>query len=290
MNDVAEVYIDCKNQLGEGPLWHHGRGELLWFDIPAGEMHREKDGEVVATYAFDEPASACGIVDNVRVAVATASGLTMLDLETGSFERLFDIEADNAKTRSNDCRVNHAGGMWFGTMGRNAEDAAGRIYQYRKGKLDRVVPTVTISNSICFSPDGRTGYFADSPQRKIMKQAMNPDTGLPVGMPQVFFDLGDVKQVPDGAIVDSEGYVWSARWDGYCVVRHAPDGSIDRVIDVPTAHVTCPAFGGPDLKTLFITTARQGLNGEELAAQTHAGSVFAIKVDVPGVPEPTLLT
>jgi len=285
VNEVAELYIDCHNKLGEGPIWHPQREELIWFDIFDGIMHRAKGQTIIASHEFGESAAAAAIIDRDRLAMATASGLQMLNLETGERETIVDIDADTPATRANDSRVNPAGGFWIGTMGNKAEEGLGRIYQYRAGQLDRIFTTITIPNSICFSADGKIAYFADSPKRKIMKTAMDPATGLPVGSPQLFFDLGDVPAVPDGAVIDAEGYLWSARWDGYCVVRHAPDGSIDRVIDVPTAHVTCPCFGGPDLKTLFITTARQGLSGEELAAQPHAGGVFHIRVDVPGRPE-----
>jgi sugar lactone lactonase YvrE len=289
VSEVAELYIDCHNQLGEGPVWHGEREELLWFDLFDGIMHRAKGQTIIASHEFGEAASAAAIVDRDRVAVATASGLFMLDLESGERELIIDIDADTPTTRSNDARVNMAGGFWIGTMGKKAEEGAGRIYQYRAGKLDRIFSTITIPNSICFTADGKTGYFTDSPKRKIMKTAMDSRTGLPMGTPQLFFDLGNVAAVPDGSVVDSQGYLWNARWDGYCVVRHAPDGTIDRVIDVPTAHVTCPCFGGPDLKTLFLTSARQGLNAEELAAQPNAGAVFAIRVDVPGRPEVPLV-
>jgi sugar lactone lactonase YvrE len=122
-----------------------------------------------------------------------------------------------------------------------------------------------------------------------MQVATDPATGLPVGEWTLFADVSDGRGYPDGAVVDSQGYLWNAKWGGSCVVRHAPDGSIDRIVEVPVSQVTCPAFGGPDLKTLFITTANKNLSAEQLAAEKVAGGLFAIEVDVAGLPEATIL-
>jgi sugar lactone lactonase YvrE len=121
-----------------------------------------------------------------------------------------------------------------------------------------------------------------------MQCATDPQTGLPVGEWTLFADVSDGRGYPDGAVVDSEGYLWNAKWGGSCVVRHAPDGSIDRVIEVPVSQVSCPAFGGPGLKTLFLTTAAKTLSAEQLAAEKVAGGVFAIDLDIAGQPEPLI--
>jgi sugar lactone lactonase YvrE len=161
----------------------------------------------------------------------------------------------------------------------------GSVYHYRAGEIKKIIENVAIPNATCFSPDGRIAYFTDTPTKKILKCATDPETGLPVGEWELFADVSDHRGWPDGAVVDSEGYLWNARWGGSCVVRHAPDGSIDRIIEVPVSQVTCPAFGGKDLKTLFITTAAKTLTPEQLAAEKVAGGVFAIEVDVAGLPE-----
>ncbi len=143
---------------------------------------------------------------------------------------------------------------------------SGAVYQYRGGKLDTILTDVRIPNSTCFSPDGRIAYFADTPSKKIRKCAIDPATGLPIGEWTDFVDTSDHRGAPDGSVVDSEGYLWNARYHGSCVVRHAPDGSIDRVVELPVSQVTCPAFGGPDLKTLYITSASQNMTPEQLAS------------------------
>ena len=126
--------------------------------------------------------------------------------------------------------------------------AAGSLYQVRGGEVTRLLPDVFIPNSTCFSPDGRTAYFADTTVGTIRKISIDPETGLPIGDWTLFADDSHPGG-PDGSVIDSEGFVWNARWGGSCVIRFAPDGRVDRTIKLPVGKVTCPAFGGKDLKT-----------------------------------------
>lgn len=286
MSDTAELFVDCRLDLGEGPIWHGPRGEFLWFDVNNGVLFRATpDGKVLGDLRFGEPAAAAAVIDEIQVAVITATGLVRVNLDTGDVDPIADVEADNAVTRSNDSRVDPAGGFWIGTMGRHAEPGAGAYYQYRLGELTLLYPNITIPNSTCFSPDGRLAYFADSPKRQIMKVAISPDTGRPVAEPEVFVDLTGQSAVPDGSVVDSAGFLWNAEYGGSRVVRYAPDGSVDREVRLPVSQVTCPCLGGPELTTLFITTATQNMNEDQLADEPHAGSCFRIEVDVPGQTE-----
>ncbi len=111
------------------------------------------------------------------------------------------------------------------------------------------------------------------------------DAGWPVGAPEVFIDHGGGPGFPDGAAVDGDGFLWNAQWDGWRVARYAPDGALDRVVALPVARPTCPAFGGPDLRMMYITSASVGLKAEALAAQPHAGGVFAVDLEAPGLPD-----
>jgi len=120
--------------------------------------------------------------------------------------------------------------------------------------------------------------------RTLRKVSIDKSTGLPNGPWQDFAKVNPPSE-PDGAVVDSAGYVWNAQWNGSSVIRFAPDGSVDRVLKLPVSRPTCPAFGGKDLKTLYISSAREGLSAEQLAAEPLAGGVFAVEVDVPGLPE-----
>jgi sugar lactone lactonase YvrE len=287
MTQTAHLLFDSQCQLGEGPIWHAGRQQLFFVDINDQTLFAvTAAGEVADSWLFNETVAALAIVDDHTLVLATDTGLKEFDLGTGGMNRINEIEADNPDTRSNDSRVHPSGAFWIGTMSRSNEEAAlGSVYHYRAGVLTTLKAGVSIPNATCFSPDGRTAYWTDTPTKKIMKVATDPATGLPVGEWTLFADVSEGRGYPDGAVVDSEGYLWNAKWGGSCVVRHAPDGSIDRIIEVPVSQVTCPAFGGPDLKTLFITTAAKTLSPEQLAAEKHAGSLFAIAVDVAGQPE-----
>ncbi|HEY8576274.1 MAG TPA: SMP-30/gluconolactonase/LRE family protein [Devosia sp.] len=287
MTQTARLLLDCQCQLGEGPIWHPGRQQLFFLDINEQTLFAvTAAGEIVDSWLFNEYVAATAIVDDHQLVLATESGLKEFDLATGGMNRINEVEADKPETRTNDSRVHPSGAFWFSYMTKSEQEAPiGSLYHYRAGELSVLKSGIKISNATCFSPDGRTAYWTDTPTKQIMKVETDPEAGLPIGEWTLFADVSEGRGYPDGAVVDSEGYLWNARWGGSCVVRHAPDGSIDRVVEVPVSQVTCPAFGGPDLKTLFITTAAKNLSAEQLAAEKHAGSLFAIDLDIAGQPE-----
>ena len=290
MSQTAELILDSKCHLGEGPIWHPGRQQLFFFDINEQTLFAiHANGEIADQWLFNETVAAAAIADDETLVLFSEFGLKGFQLATGGLARLTSIEADNPRTRSNDSRVHPSGAFWLGTMDNTeAEEAIGALYHYRKGVVTQLKSGVRVPNATCFSPDGRTAYWTDTPTKQILKVETDPQTGMPVGEWSVFADVSDGRGFPDGAVVDSEGFLWNAKWGGGCVVRHAPDGSIDRVIDVPVSQVTCPAFGGPELKTLFITTAAKNLSAEQLAAEKVAGGLFAIEVEVAGQAEPII--
>lgn len=287
MTTTAELFIDSRCELGEGPFWHPLQERLFWFDILNKTLFSATSGGImVDRFTFDATVTAAGVMDADHLAIASAAGLFKLQLSTDTRELLIPLEPNSTTTRTNDGRVNPAGGFWIGTMGLKDPStvAAGSVYQVRAGEVTKLLSDVYIPNGTCFSPDGKTAYFADTKIGTIRKIAIDPDTGLPVGEWQPFADSSHPGG-PDGAVVDAEGFVWSARWEGSCVIRFAPDGRVDRVVKVPASRPTCPAFGGKDLKTMYITSAREGMTAEQLADEPIAGSVFAIEVDVPGQAE-----
>lgn len=287
MTNTAKLLLDCQCSLGEGPIWHPGRQQLFFFDINQETLFAvTAAGEIAEQWLFPEIVAAAAVVDDDTLVLATESGLKGFQISTGGIAPIVGIEASNTATRTNDSRVHPSGAFWIGTMAKSEEEAAiGSVYHFRSGELTTLMSGISIPNATCFSPDGKIAYWTDTPTRKIMQCPTDPETGLPTGEWTLFADVSGHRGYPDGAVVDSEGYLWNARWGGSCVVRHAPDGSIDRVIEVPVSQVTCPAFGGPDLKTLFITTAAKNLSDEQLAAEKIAGGLFAIDVDVAGQPE-----
>ncbi|UYO00337.1 MAG: SMP-30/gluconolactonase/LRE family protein [Devosia sp.] len=286
MNPVAKLLVDSQCALGEGPFWHDGLQKLFWFDINNRVLFAvTEDGTPSGEWHFGEVVAAAAIIDDENLALATETGLKRFNLSSGAIESIAAIEADIPANRTNDSRVHPSGAFWIGTMVKDEGPKDGSVYHYRAGSLTRIIENAAIPNATCFSPDGRTAYWTDTPTQKILKCATDPDTGLPSGEWVLFADVADHPGHPDGAVVDSEGYVWNARWGGNCVIRYAPDGTIDRVVDVPVSQVTCPAFGGKDLKRLFLTTANKTMSAEALAAEKVAGGVFYIDLDVAGLPE-----
>lgn len=285
MMGEPSAVIEPRCTLGEGPLWHPERQRLFWFDIPEGILHScNVHGDQKRRFSFGEPASAAGWIDRDTLLVATASGLQRFELQTSRWETLVELEADNAVTRSNDGRAAPDGSFWIGTMGRKLERRVGAFYRYRKGMVRALMQDVSIPNATCFSPDGRRAYLADTARQKIWFWSLASD-GAPKGDPQVFVDLRDENLNPDGAVCDAEGYLWNAQWGASRLARYAPDGSLDDVLEVPVSQPTCPAFGGSDLKTLFVTSASEGLDQDALTAEPHAGKVLVYQMDVPGLPE-----
>lgn len=268
------IYDATQCTLGEGPLWHPERGELFWFDIMSKRLLIRG-----RHWQFTRHTSAAGWVDDNQLVVADSLGLHLFDLATGTADQIIEIEADNPVTRSNDGRADPWGGFWVGTMGLNAEPQAGAIYRYYKGELRQLFPNITISNAICFAPDGSHALFCDTASRKIMRQTLSDKDGWPEGDPELYLDFGATDWGPDGAVIDAAGNFWNAQWGASRVACYAPDGTLVEMVAFPGLQTSCPAFGGPDLKTLFCTTAATGLTGPD------EGKTFCAPVDAVGQAE-----
>lgn len=275
----ANVYDSRLCELGEGPLWHPERAQLFWFDI-IGKRLLSRDGDSALEWRFDEHVSAGGWIDRDTLLIATETALVRFDITTGSRETICELEAENPLTRSNDGRADPQGGFWIGTMGKSAEPGAGAIYRYYRGRLERLMGGISIPNSICFDPGRQRVYYTDTPTRQIMCQQLDGE-GWPVGAPDVFVDLRAEELNPDGSVIDTDGALWNAQWGASRVARYHPDGRFDKAIHIAGHHATCPAFGGDDLATLFVTTAREGLD----APNTAQGCVYALASGVTGVAE-----
>jgi len=277
----AEVFDDTVCSLGEGPLWNQFRNSLFWFDIDNKVLFEKAIGGGRKEYRFDRTVSAAGIVDASRLIVASERDLFVFDLASREENVLCELEADNPITRSNDGRADPYGGFWIGTMGCNAETSAGAIYRYHRGELRTLYSNITISNSICFAPCRRKAYFTDSVE-KIIKRVEIDNEGWPVGDPDHFIDLSGENFAPDGAICDAEGLIWSAQWGASRVAVYSDQGELLETHPLPTSQATCPAFGGSDLSTLFVTTAGAHLPDELKGTEPEAGNVFSINHLGPG--------
>jgi len=289
-----QVLTDTRHELGECVLWCERTGRLLWTDIPAAVLwsYTPATGR---TISWPMPERLCCFAltgSDDRLLLGLASGLAFFTFSSGKVTRICDVEAAIPSTRLNDGRCDRQGRFVFG-MFNQAEDpkhALGGFYRLNLDlSLERLpLPNAAIANSICFSPDGRRMYFADSAQKAILYADYNP-CSAEVGRVHTFVAADAVKGEPDGATIDADGYLWSARWGAGIVARFAPDGRLDRTVPLAAPQPSCPAFGGPDLATLFVTSAHVGMTDSERAAAPSSGAVFAQALDVRGLPEARFL-
>lgn len=271
--------------LGEGPVWCGQAGALYWVDIKAPCVQRwEQASGAVTRWAMPDSVGSLALASDGRILVALRDRLSLFDPVSGGFDVVAKLRDDGEGIRANDGKCDRQGRFWLGTMDEGKRAQRGWLYRLAGTRLSTVLDGLDVPNSLCWAPDGRTMYFTDSPTKTIWAFPYDPASGE-IGERRVFA-RSEPDESPDGATVDAEGYLWSARYNGGRVVRHAPDGRVDRVVAVPASQVTSCAFGGDGLGTLFITTASQQLSPERLAAQPLAGGLFAIDVGVRGVAEP----
>ncbi len=275
-----EVFDDTACVLGEGALWHPERQQLFWCDILGRALHTPGHH-----WRFEDFVSTAGWIDRDRLLLASNKALLVFDVESGAIETLCPLEADNEITRSNDGRADPHGGFWISTMGIDAEAGAGALYRYYRGELRQLRRGMTIPNSICFPPEGGWAYYSDTPTQLVMRQRTDAD-GWPEGEAEVFLDLRDTDHHPDGAVIDSEGVFWNAQWGSWRVAGYDRDGSeIGAHACKSAPQVTCPAFGGADLTTLYLTSATAGLQEAEIVKGPDSGRTFMTRARAPGQKE-----
>lgn len=277
----TQIYDGRVCELGEGALWHPQRGQFFWFDILGRRLLSQKDGAALE-WRFDRMASAAGWIDHDTLLIATETGLSRFDIASGQMDQIVEIEAGDSGTRSNDGRADRQGGFWIGTMGKGAEAGRGAIYRFYRGELRQLFPGITIPNAICFAPDGRTAYFADTEAATIWTQPLDAQ-GWPQGERRLFVDLAPAGLNPDGAVVDAAGNLWCALWGSARVQQFTAQGQMGPgMVTVGGAHSSCPAFGGDNLDQMLITTAREGISDPDPAQ----GLTYLDQPGVPGLAEP----
>ncbi|TFW34644.1 SMP-30/gluconolactonase/LRE family protein [Massilia horti] len=286
---MMQLLVDGQNELGECVLWCERTGRVLWTDIQNSVLHAHTPA-TGQTRSWTMPERLCSFAltdSDDRLLLGLASGLAFFDFSSGEVTRICEVEA-GLNTRLNDGRCDRQGRFVFGTF--NQDDSpkapAGSYYRLNHDlTLDKLpLGGVAIANSICFSPDGRTMYYADSATFTIHCCDYHPETGEVKGQ-RVFVPREAAPGEPDGAAIDAEGCLWSARWGAGQVIRFAPDGRVDRVVDVPVPQPSCVAFGGERLDVLYATSARQWMTDTQLAATPQAGGLFQLTLDVRGLPE-----
>ena len=282
----AEVVLECRNRLGEGPIWD-GRAQALWWvDITAPAIHRfhPASGEH-RHWAMPEHVGSLSVRERGGLIVAFKRGFGTFDPASGRVEMLDPCEADMTQNRFNDGRCDRAGRFWAGSLTYSEDRPHGTLWRLEADHCaHKVLDGITVPNGLCWSPDDRTMYFTDTPTREILAYDFDLASGTPSN-PRLFARVSGPGW-PDGAITDSEGFLWSGEWDGARVVRYAPDGTIDRVVEVPARRATCCAFGGPELSTLYITSAWDRMSEAERAEWPLSGHLFAYDAGVRGLPDP----
>jgi sugar lactone lactonase YvrE len=273
--------------LGESALWCPRAEVLYWVDIRAPMLRRldPRTGES-AHWPLPELCGAVVLSSDERLLLAMRSGVFSFDCAGGTLERLVSPEPESLGNRLNDSKCDRRGRLWTGSMRDYGAATTGSLYRVGADLVcDRILSDITVPNALAWSPDDSTLYFADTADGRIRAYEFDADEGR-LGKMRILVESGVLPGKPDGATIDADGCLWNARYEGGCVARITPQGRVDRVIKVPASQVTSCAFGGSDLHTLFITTARQRLTPEDLFAQPLAGSVFAVRLDVRGLPEP----
>ena len=287
MEDVpTSVLSDDRCHLGEGPTYDATTNTAWWFDIREGRLFEAQLGSnCVRVHALGRMASALGRIDAERQLIVAEDGLYVRKLGDGTMTLLCPLEADNPGTRSNDARVHPSGTFWIGTMGRNAEPGAGTIYAFHRGQISTLFSGISIPNSICFSPDGATGYFTDTPRAVLYAVPLHPATGLPRGEPEGLLRHTGIGGL-DGSVCDAEGQIWNACWGASRVDVYSPQGQRLRSLRVPARQASCPAFVGPDLSRLLVTSAWQDMDAAARAADPQAGCTFLLEASARGRAEP----
>lgn len=283
-----DVLIDVKTILGEGPLWDVEEQRLYWIDSFGMNVFRcTADGREVRAWDVPEKIGSMALRKNGGAVVSLKTGFHFLDFKTGDCTPIVDPEPEKPNTRLNDGKVDKRGRFLAGSMDMMEEGGNGSLYRLDPDlKLTRLEEGIIVSNGPCFSPDGKTFYFADSWSEEISAYDYDLATGTPSNK-RTFASVKGSGGAPDGATVDAEGYVWSAIVYVGKLMRWAPDGSLDRVIDMPVKKVTSVMFGGPELDTLYVTSmAKPPLPRFPSDGQLR-GALFAIRgLGIRGVPEP----
>lgn len=271
--------------VGEGPVWDQSAQVLWWVDIKGQRLFRfdPARGENRA-WAMPERIGCVAPRRSGGLIGAFQTGFKGIDASTGAVTPIVDPEPDRPGNRFNDGKCDRRGRLFAGTMDDAEVACTGTLYRLDPDLGVHIVRRdVHLSNGLGWSPDDRVMYHTDSLRRVIWPFDYEPDLGT-IANERVLARVPDEAGVPDGLCVDAEGFVWSAHWGGWRLTRYAPDGRIDRVLDMPVPQPTSCAFGGPDLATLFVTSAAIGMTDADFVKAPDGGGLFAVDAGVRGLP------
>ena len=282
-----ECVVDARNRLGEVPVWDVREQALYWVDIEGKLLQRltPSTGKV-DRWHMPERIACFALRENGGLIVGFASGFAFYDLDSGRMDWIAKPEASIPTNRFNEGKCDRRGRFWAGTMDDGLKQHSAALYRVDADlRVTKVLDGIGISNSIVWGLDERTFFFADTLDGALYRFDYDAESGT-IANRRKIVDLKGTGIGPDGSTIDTEGYLWNAQWDGWRIARYSPDGVLDRVVELPVQKPTSCMFGGPDLRTLYVTSAIWDLTPEQLRRQPQAGGLFAIDVGIGGVPEP----
>ncbi|MGF1476327.1 MAG: SMP-30/gluconolactonase/LRE family protein [Geminicoccaceae bacterium] len=287
------VLASDRNIVGEGPVWDERSGTLYWVDIVAKQIWSlDPRSRHKRVWSVPDVIGCMALRERGGAVLALRDGIYLFDFASGRADLFCQPDLAHPDNRANDGRCDSRGRLWFGTMQNNIDwDGRPKEIDRWGGNLYRVDPDggfahfgggFGISNTVAWSPDDRTFYFGDTLASDLYAFDFDAETGVITN--RRTFCHTEEHGMPDGSAVDVEGFVWNARHDGSCLIRYAPDGSIDRILDLPLRHPTSCCFGGDEMKTLFVTSLSHGMTEDDFAANPNEGALLAVDVGIEGLP------
>jgi len=286
MSNTVHCVVDCHNTLGESPLWDVREQMLYWVDILGKRLYRlDPASGKLRHWDMPERIASVAVREQGGLVIAFASGLAFYDLDSARIDWIGRPEAHLPGNRFNDGKVDRMGRFWIGTMDDSGVHHTGGLYRLDPDlSVHKMWGDIGVSNCLIWSRENDRFWFVDSLDKQISVFNYDHASGA-ISNRQPFADTSGTDYTPDGGTIDAEGFIWVAIWGSWKVVRFAPDGGVVGEVRLPVSNPTSCMFGGPDLRTLYVTSAASDLSGEALSAQPQAGGLFAVDAGVAGLPE-----
>lgn len=282
MKETPRLVLDAHAWLGESPMWDADRALLWWVDILAGLVHAfEPSTRADRSYTVGSEVGCVAPIDDGQILIAAAERIATLNPDDGSLTTVVTFAEGMTRSRCNDGRADPAGRFWVGRVGSREEPGAGLLIRLgRDGRLDTVLDGLTMPNGLAWPSDGKSLAFIDSACGDVASYPYDPVSGN-LGSPSQLISIADLRlgtdAVPDGMAIDDEDHLWIAIWGAGCVLRISPNGAVVDRVELPVSQPSSCAFGGPDLRDLYVTSAREGFGLVDEAREPHAGGLFRVR-------------
>ena len=283
---AVNCVVDAKAALGETPVWNADENRLYWIDCITGAIHVYDPAtaeDSILPVAVEGYLGSISLRAEGGLLMLAGKALWALDADSDDPRRLAGVEEDMPDNLVNDGKCDPAGRFWFGTMDGSESEPSGALYRFDGSEVVKCDQGFICANGLGWSPDGKTFYLVDMMPGKVLAYDYDLHGGT-LANRRTLFTVPAAEGMPDGLCVDSEGGIWVAHWDGWCISRWSPEGHRLLTLEVPVQRPTCPVFGGPGLGTLYLTSSAAGLPAESLARGPQSGGLFAIDAGVHGAP------